>query len=133
MPCLPPPGRPGRPRLATLRGRRKLRCLPPNRPREAEAHARRGEHDARHAESLEHLRHPFRFKRLVRMQHDELPEQAERDFKLFAGKTKQYVLISSASAYQKPLTALPITESTPLVNPYWDYSRAKAAASSGPR
>ena len=56
------------------------------------------------------------------------PEQAERDFKLFAGKTKQYVLISTASAYQKPLTALPITESTPLVNPYWDYSRSKAAA-----
>lgn len=55
------------------------------------------------------------------------PAEAERDFRLFAGKTRQYIFISSASAYQKPTTLLPLTESTPLVNPYWDYSRQKAA------
>ena len=55
------------------------------------------------------------------------PAEAERDFRLFAGKTRQYIFISSASAYQKPTALLPLTESTPLVNPYWDYSRQKAA------
>ncbi len=55
------------------------------------------------------------------------PEQAERDIRLFSGKTDQYIFISSASAYQKPVPSLPITEETPLVNPYWQYSRNKAA------
>ena len=55
------------------------------------------------------------------------PEQARRDMELFSGKTRQYIFISSASAYQKPVPALPITEDTPLVNPYWQYSRDKAA------
>ena len=55
------------------------------------------------------------------------PEQAQRDMELFAGKTKQYIFISSASAYQKPVPALPITEDMPLINPYWQYSRNKAA------
>lgn len=55
------------------------------------------------------------------------PAQAARDIRLFAGKTKQYVFISSASAYHKPVLSLPITESTPLHNPYWQYSRDKAA------
>jgi nucleoside-diphosphate-sugar epimerase len=50
----------------------------------------------------------------------------ERDIALFGGHCGQYVFISSASAYQKPLRTLPITESVPLDNPYWDYSRAKA-------
>ena len=54
------------------------------------------------------------------------PEQARRDIRLFAGKTRQYIFISSASAYQKPVPALPITEETPLINPYWQYSRNKA-------
>ena len=54
------------------------------------------------------------------------PEQAQRDIRLFAGKTRQYIFISSASAYQKPVPALPITEETPLINPYWQYSRNKA-------
>ncbi len=54
-------------------------------------------------------------------------EQAERDVRLFAGKTKQYIYISSASAYQKPLSDYRITESTPLSNPYWEYSRNKIA------
>lgn len=54
------------------------------------------------------------------------PQQARRDIRLFAGKTAQYVFISSASAYQKPLKHYPITEETPLENPFWDYSRNKA-------
>lgn len=56
-----------------------------------------------------------------------LPQQVERDYRLFAGKTKQYMFISSASAYQKPLSDYRITESTPLSNPYWEYSQNKIA------
>jgi nucleoside-diphosphate-sugar epimerase len=52
--------------------------------------------------------------------------EMRRDLALFAGHCGQYVFISSASAYQKPLRTLPITESVPLANPYWTYSRAKA-------
>jgi len=55
------------------------------------------------------------------------PEQVSRDIRLFEGRTKQYIFISSASAYQKPLSNYLITESTPLANPYWQYSRDKAA------
>ncbi|MCL2015593.1 MAG: SDR family oxidoreductase [Defluviitaleaceae bacterium] len=54
-------------------------------------------------------------------------QQVERDIKLFAGKTNQYIFISSASAYQKPRANYVITESTLLVNPYWEYSRNKIA------
>jgi nucleoside-diphosphate-sugar epimerase len=54
------------------------------------------------------------------------PAAIERDIALFGGHCGQYVFISSASAYEKPLRTLPITESVPLHNPYWDYSRAKA-------
>jgi nucleoside-diphosphate-sugar epimerase len=53
------------------------------------------------------------------------PDQVKRDIELFAGRTGQYVFISSASAYRKPLSTPRITESTPLGNPYWDYARAK--------
>ena len=49
------------------------------------------------------------------------------DIELFAGRTGQYVFISSASAYQKPPARLPILESTPLRNPFWQYSRDKIA------
>lgn len=56
-----------------------------------------------------------------------VPEQLERDFRLFRGKTRQFMYISSASAYQKPLSDFKITESTPLANPYWEYSRNKIA------
>jgi len=49
----------------------------------------------------------------------------ERDLRLFAGRCGQYVFISSASAYQKPLGHPVITESTPLANPHWAYSRHK--------
>jgi nucleoside-diphosphate-sugar epimerase len=51
----------------------------------------------------------------------------DRDFELFHGKTGQYIFISSASAYQKPLSSPVVTESTPLKNPFWDYSRNKIA------
>ena len=55
------------------------------------------------------------------------PSQIERYIRLFAGKIKQYMFISSASAYQKPLSDYRITEATPLSNPYWEYSRNKIA------
>jgi nucleoside-diphosphate-sugar epimerase len=55
------------------------------------------------------------------------PAQLERDYRLFNGKTKQFIFISSASAYQTPLSDYRITEGTPLSNPYWAYSRNKIA------
>jgi nucleoside-diphosphate-sugar epimerase len=55
------------------------------------------------------------------------PEQAAADISLFSGRTGQFFFISSASAYQKPSTHHVITESTPLANPYWQYSRDKIA------
>jgi nucleoside-diphosphate-sugar epimerase len=55
------------------------------------------------------------------------PDHVEADLELFAGRTGHYVFISSASAYQKPVSRLPILESTPLRNPIWPYSRAKIA------
>jgi nucleoside-diphosphate-sugar epimerase len=53
------------------------------------------------------------------------PDHIETDIELFRGRTGQYVFISSASAYRKPPVLLPITESTQLDNPYWEYSRNK--------
>lgn len=55
------------------------------------------------------------------------PDQVTRDIELLRGRVGQYVFISSASAYQKPIQALPITEETPLDNPFWEYSRNKQA------
>lgn len=55
------------------------------------------------------------------------PEDIERDLELFRNRTNQYIFISSASAYQKPPSHYIITESTPLSNPFWDYSRNKIA------
>jgi len=55
------------------------------------------------------------------------PDHIKADLDLFRGRTSQYVLISTASAYQKPPSRLPVTESTPLRNPYWQYSRDKIA------
>src|ERR1700759_2695085 len=55
------------------------------------------------------------------------PEHVQSDIELFRGRTGQYVFISSASAYQTPPARLPVTESTPLRNPYWQYSRDKIA------
>lgn len=51
----------------------------------------------------------------------------ERDYRLFRGRTKQYIFISSASAYNKPAAHHVITEGTALANPYWEYSRKKIA------
>ncbi len=53
--------------------------------------------------------------------------QLERDYRLFAGRTKQFIYISSASAYAKPVADYVITEGTSLANPYWEYSRNKIA------
>ena len=55
------------------------------------------------------------------------PDQIERDIRLFRDRTRQFLFISSASAYQKPAGHYLITESTPLANPYWQYSRDKIA------
>lgn len=55
------------------------------------------------------------------------PAHLERDYRLFKGKTKQYIYISSASAYHKPVKDYRITEATSLANPYWEYSRNKIA------
>jgi nucleoside-diphosphate-sugar epimerase len=55
------------------------------------------------------------------------PDQVDADIERFAGRTRQYVFVSSASAYQKPPASVPVTESTPLKNPFWQYSRDKIA------
>jgi nucleoside-diphosphate-sugar epimerase len=55
------------------------------------------------------------------------PEHVRADVDLFSGRTGQYVFISTASAYQTPPARLPVTESTPLRNPFWLYSRDKIA------
>ena len=56
-----------------------------------------------------------------------VPSQLERDYRLFKGKVKQFMYISSASAYGKPVADYRITEGTSLANPYWEYSRNKIA------
>ena len=56
-----------------------------------------------------------------------VPAQVERDIRLFSGRTRQYVYISSASAYNKPAASHVITEGTTLANPHWEYSRNKIA------
>jgi nucleoside-diphosphate-sugar epimerase len=55
------------------------------------------------------------------------PQHIETDLDLLRGKTGQFIFISSASAYQTPPASLPVTESTPLDNPFWEYSRDKIA------
>lgn len=55
-------------------------------------------------------------------------DQVERDYRLFDGRTRQYIYISSASAYHKPSADFRITEGTTLANPYWQYSRDKIAS-----
>ena len=56
-----------------------------------------------------------------------VPAQVQRDIRLFSGRTRQYVYISSASAYNKPAANHVITEGTTLANPHWEYSRNKIA------
>lgn len=55
-------------------------------------------------------------------------EDVERDYRLFKDKTKQYIYISSASAYHKPAAGYIISEGTTLANPHWQYSRDKIAS-----
>ena len=55
------------------------------------------------------------------------PDQVARDYRLFRGRTRQYIYTSSASAYHKPAASYVITEGTTLANPYWEYSRNKIA------
>ena len=55
------------------------------------------------------------------------PEQLQRDYRLLKNRCAQFIYISSASAYQKPLSDYRITEGTPLCNPFWEYSRNKIA------
>ncbi len=56
-----------------------------------------------------------------------VPAQIERDLRLFKDSCGQYLFISSASAYQKPLSDYRVSEATPLSNPFWEYSRNKIA------
>jgi len=56
-----------------------------------------------------------------------VPSQLERDYRLFGGRTDQYIYISSASAYHKPVRSYVINEGTSLANPYWGYSQNKIA------
>lgn len=56
-----------------------------------------------------------------------IPQQVQSDIDLFKDRIGQYIFISSASAYQTPPASLPVTESTPLDNPFWEYSRNKIA------
>lgn len=55
-------------------------------------------------------------------------DDAERSVKMFRGRTKQYVQISSASVYGKPVLRAPIVESTPRHNRFLEYARAKLRA-----
>ena len=54
-----------------------------------------------------------------------IPEHIETDLELFKDRVGQYIFISSASAYQTPPAKLPVTEDTPLDNPFWKYSQGK--------
>ena len=56
-----------------------------------------------------------------------VPAQVERDYRLFAGRTRQYIYISSASAYNKPARSYVVNEGTTLANPHWQYSSDKIA------
>ena len=56
-----------------------------------------------------------------------VPEHIKLDLEIFRGRTQQYIFISSASAYQTPPAGLPVTESTVLDNPFWEYSKNKIA------
>ena len=82
--------------------------------------------DLQHPQDLELLLHEHKFDVVVNWIAYQ-PKDIVRDIDLFRGKVRQYIFISSASVYQKPIRQLPITEETPLENPYWDYAQAKIA------
>ena len=100
------------------RGRSALRPLP------AEAHVLQG--DIRDAASARAAIGDLEFDAVADFVAF-TPEHVQADIDLFAGRTGQYVFISSASAYQTPVARLPIVESTPLRNPIWPYSQDKIA------
>ena len=98
----------------------------------------RGQHEAQHPPGIKTLiadvNDPATFRKLEHEAFDAVvdwiaftPADIERDLKLFRSRARQFVFISSASAYQKPATHYLITESTPLANPHWEYSRNKIA------
>ncbi|WP_300079892.1 SDR family oxidoreductase [Propioniciclava sp.] len=55
------------------------------------------------------------------------PDDVERDLHSFVGHAGQYVLISSATVYERPSRSVVITEETPLGNPFSAYASAKIA------
>jgi nucleoside-diphosphate-sugar epimerase len=101
-------------------------------------HLNRGETDRKVPESVKSIRGDIRDKQFVinalgDLKFDVvvdwiayLPEHIETDLEIFRGRTNQFIFISSASAYQTPVS-YPVTESTPLANPFWQYSRDKIA------
>jgi nucleoside-diphosphate-sugar epimerase len=100
------------------RGRSSLRPLPPGTTM---LHA-----DIREPQSVRDVIKDLEFDSVVEWVAF-TPGQVQADIDLFGGRTGQYVFISSASAYQTPPARLPVTESTPLRNPFWAYSRDKIA------
>ena len=82
--------------------------------------------DVHDKQRMKELLEPYQFESVVQFQAFEV-EHIEADLELFHNKTLQYVMISTASAYQKPPVDYLIKESTPLHNPYWLYSRKKIA------
>ena len=94
------------------------------RPEEARQGVTTLKADINDVAEVKKLLAPFKFDTIV----DWIAYKAQdvrRDVELFSGKTDQYVFISTASAYAKPPQAFPISESTPLRNPFWQYSRDK--------
>src|SRR4051812_35628954 len=81
------------------------------------------------------IKHPDQIRETLREHHFDVVvnwiaftlADIEQDIALFRDRCSQYIFISSASTYQKPVTYPVITESTPLANPYWQYSRNKIA------
>lgn len=82
--------------------------------------------DIRDAESVAGTIKPYRFDAVVDWI-SYVPEHVENDIRLFSGITGQFIFISTASAYQRPVRHYLTDESTPLYNPYWQYSRDKIA------
>ncbi len=99
---------------------RRLKDVPPPEG------ARQIKADIGDEETVSHLLQNMTFDTVVNWIAFE-PKDIRRDVDLFQSRTGQYIFISSASAYQKPPHDYIITEATPLINPYWEYSRLKIA------
>jgi nucleoside-diphosphate-sugar epimerase len=101
-------------------------------------HLNRGETNRKVSKTVQNIRTDIRDKQSVinalgDLQFDVVvdwiaftPEHIETDLEIFGGRTNQFIFISSASAYKTPVN-YPVTESTPLANPFWQYSRDKIA------